>query len=33
MRELGSQWRGVLRRCPEIATLKRRIETRLRDAS
>jgi hypothetical protein len=25
MRELGGEWRGVLRRCPEIADLKRRI--------
>lgn len=27
MRDLGSQWRGVLQRCPELAELKRRIET------
>ena len=27
MRELGSQWRGVLDRCPELKDLKRRIET------
>jgi hypothetical protein len=33
MRELGSQWRGVLSRCPEIATLKRQLENRLREAS
>lgn len=33
MRELGSQWRGVLRRCPELGELKLRIENRLRDAS
>ena len=26
MRELGSQWRGVLDRCPELKDLKRRIE-------
>lgn len=26
MRELGSQWRGVLDRCPELKELKRRIE-------
>lgn len=33
MGELGSQWRGVLQRCPEIGELRRRIELRLRDAS
>jgi hypothetical protein len=27
MRELGSQWRGVLERCSELKELKRRIET------
>jgi nitroreductase len=26
MRDLGGQWRGVLRRCPELEELKRRIE-------
>jgi hypothetical protein len=26
MRDLGSQWRGVLRRCPELDELKRRLE-------
>jgi hypothetical protein len=25
MRDLGKQWRGVLRRCPELEDLKRRI--------
>lgn len=33
MRELGSQWRGVLRRCPEIGDLRRRIGERLREVS
>ncbi len=27
MRNLGGQWRGVLRRCPELEELKQRIET------
>lgn len=26
MRDLGGQWRGVLRRCPELDELKRRVE-------
>jgi hypothetical protein len=26
MQDLGGQWRGVLRRCPEIDELKRRVE-------
>jgi hypothetical protein len=26
MRELGGQWRGVLKRCPEIRDLKQRLE-------
>jgi hypothetical protein len=26
MRDLGGQWRGVLRRCPELKALKQRIE-------
>jgi len=26
MRDLGGQWRGVLKRCPELGELKRRVE-------
>jgi hypothetical protein len=26
MRDLGGQWRGVLRRCPELGQLKQRVE-------